>query len=73
MEDQKKVVENAKAKKDLAALLKEANKLFDKKSPKIRWLRFEKGLSRRETADLLHIRYQHVRNVELMPLKRDMQ
>lgn len=41
----------------------------DTKSDKIRKL-LASGLKRAEVAKALGIRYQHVRNVELMPLKR---
>ena len=39
------------------------------KSDKIRQL-LATGMKRGEVAKLLEIKYQHVRNVELMPLKR---
>lgn len=50
----------------------ETDKIVDSsatKSDKIRQL-LASGMKRGEVAKLLNIRYQHVRNVELMPLKR---
>lgn len=41
------------------------------KSAKIRYLT-SKGLSRSEIANMLGIRYQHVRNVQVTLLKKDM-
>ena len=43
---------------------------METKSAKIRFL-YKEGFSRSEIANILNIRYQHVRNVLITPLKRD--
>lgn len=60
-------------KQDFSVIRKELTEKFGNvTSPKIRYLRFVRNYSRTDTKDILGIRYQHVRNVELMPLKRDL-
>ena len=66
-----KAVQNANS-NNTAGLTTEQQKIVtstDTKSDKIRKL-LASGLKRGAVAKALGIRYQHVRNVELMPLKR---
>lgn len=66
-----KAVQNANS-NNTAELTTEQQKIVsstDTKSDKIRKL-LASGLKRGAVAKALGIRYQHVRNVELMPLKR---
>ena len=56
---------NSKQKFEKDQLLKK----FETKSAAIRFLNSE-GLSRSEIAKILEIRYQHVRNVLITPLKK---